>query len=102
VLAARNVQKERLRGSSAACNAQMTHAQLRRLAHMEPAARAALHEAHERAALTMRGHDRVLRVARTLADLEGSPRVRRRHVAEAVAYREPPPALDAAVAGALA
>jgi magnesium chelatase family protein len=79
----------------------MTHAQLRRWAEMEPAARAALHEAHERAGLTMRGHDRVLRVARTLADLDGSRRVRRRHVAEAVAYREPPPALDTAVAGAL-
>jgi magnesium chelatase family protein len=101
VLVARRVQKDRLRGSPAACNAQMTHSQLRRLANMEPAARAALHEAHERAGLTMRGHDRVLRVARTLADLDGSKRVRRRHVTQAVAYREPPPALDAAVAGAL-
>jgi predicted ATPase with chaperone activity len=41
----------------------------------------------------------VLRVARTLADLEGLARVRRRHVAQAVAYREPPPAPDAAMAG---
>jgi magnesium chelatase family protein len=49
----------------------------------------------------MRGHDRVLRVARTLADLDGSDRVLRRHVAQAVAYREPPPALDSAVAGML-
>ena len=72
VLAARAVQERRLRGSPAACNAHMTHAQLRRAANLEPAARAALHDAHERAGLTMRGHDRVLRVARTLADLEGS------------------------------
>ena len=68
-------------------------------ANLEPAARAALHDAHERAGLTMRGHDRVLRVARTLADLDGSDRVLRRHVAQAVAYREPPPVLDGAVAG---
>jgi magnesium chelatase family protein len=102
VLAARGVQKKRLRESAAACNGQMTHSELRRLANMEPAARAALHDAHERARLTMRGHDRVLRVARTLADLDSSQRVRRRHIAEAVAYREPPPALDPAVAGALA
>ena len=59
----------------------------------------ALHDAHERAGLTMRGHDRVLRVARTLADLDGSDRVLRRHVAQAVAYREPPPVLDPAIAG---
>jgi magnesium chelatase family protein len=99
VLAARAVQRDRLRGSPATCNAHMTHAQLRRVANLEPAARAALHDAHERAGLTMRGHDRVLRVARTLADMEGSRRVRRPHVTQAVAYREPPPALDAAVAG---
>jgi len=101
VLAARAVQERRLRGSPAACNAHMTHAQLRRVANLEPAARAALHDAHERAGLTMRGHDRVLRVARTLADLDGSDRVLRRHVAQAVAYREPPPVLDGAVAGML-
>jgi magnesium chelatase family protein len=99
VLAARAIQEQRLRGSPAGCNAHMTHAELRRSADLEPAARAALHDAHERAGLTMRGHDRVLRVARTLADLDGSQRVRRRHVAQAVAFREPPPVLDAAVAG---
>ena len=99
VLAARAVQRERLRGTPASCNAQMTHAQLRRVANLEPAARSALHDAHERAGLTMRGHDRVLRVARTLADMDGSGRVRRPHVTQAVAYREPPPALDMAVAG---
>jgi magnesium chelatase family protein len=99
VLAAREVQGRRLRGSPAACNADMSHAQLRRLANLDGAARVALHEAHERAGLTMRGHDRVLRVARTLADLDGEERVGRTHVAQAVAYREPPRALDAAVAG---
>jgi len=99
VLAARAVQEQRLRGSPAACNAHMTSAEVRRWADLEPAARAALHDAHERARLTMRGHDRVLRVARTLADLEGSARVRRNHVAQAVAYREPPAAPDEALAG---
>jgi magnesium chelatase family protein len=94
VIAARALQQQRLRDSAASCNAHMSHAELRRLADLEPAARAALHDAHERAGLTMRGHDRVMRVARTLADLEGSRRVQRRHVTQAVAYREPPPVLD--------
>jgi magnesium chelatase family protein len=99
VLAARAVQEQRLRGTVTSCNAHMTHSQLRRSANLDQAARAALHDAHERAALTMRGHDRVLRVARTLADLDGSGSVRRRHVAQAVAYREPPPVLDSVGAG---
>ncbi|HEX7775892.1 MAG TPA: ATP-binding protein, partial [Parvibaculum sp.] len=48
-----------------------------------------LGEASERMHLTARGYHRVLRVARTLADLESSESVRRIHVAEALAYREP-------------
>ncbi len=48
-----------------------------------------LTEAAARMRLTARGYHRVLRVARTLADLDGSPGVRRAHVAEALAYREP-------------
>ena len=99
VVAARSLQQHRLRESPAACNAQMSHAELRQLADLEPGARKALHDAHERAGLTMRGHDRVLRVARTLADLEGSRRVQRRHVTQAVAYREPPPVLDEVALG---
>ncbi len=46
-----------------------------------------LTEAAERMRLTARGYHRVLRVARTLADLEGSEAVRRIHVAEALSYR---------------
>ncbi|MGB5949236.1 MAG: ATP-binding protein, partial [Parvibaculum sp.] len=50
---------------------------------------ALLTEAAERMHLTARGYHRVLRVARTLADLDGAEHVRRIHVAEALAYREP-------------
>lgn len=101
VMAARTVQERRLRSSPAACNAQMSHGELRRTADLEPAARRALHDAHDRAGLTMRGHDRVLRVARTLADMDAAKRVARRHVAQAVAYRGLPPVSDAAPAGAM-
>ena len=54
----------------------------------EPAGRALLSRAAERLRLSARGYHRVLRVARTLADLDGSPAVGRRHVAEALSYRK--------------
>ena len=89
VVAARARQRSRLHEAAATCNAQMSAAELRRLCRLDGAARRALADAHERAGLTMRGHDRAMRVARTLADLDGSETVQRRHVAQAVAYRAP-------------
>ena len=53
----------------------------------EPAGGALLARAAERLHLSARGYHRVLRVARTLADLDGSTTVARRHVAEALSYR---------------
>ncbi len=87
VIAARMAQRRRLADSPATCNADMSGAQLRSHSSLQAAARAALLDAHDRAGLTMRGHDRAIRVARTLADLDGSEQVGRAHVAQAVAYR---------------
>jgi magnesium chelatase family protein len=53
----------------------------------DPAGRALLTWAAEKLRLSARGYHRVMRVARTLADLEGAPGVGRRHVAEALSYR---------------
>ncbi len=89
VIAARARQRTRLAGTAAACNAQMGLSELRRLCRLDGAAGQALSDAHDRGTLTMRGHDRVMRVARTLADLDGCDTVQRRHVAQAVAYRVP-------------
>ncbi len=89
VIAARARQAGRLSGTPVSCNAQLRPAELRRLCRLDGAARRALADAHDRAGLTMRGHDRAMRVARTLADLDGSETVQRRHVAQAVAYRAP-------------
>ncbi len=68
-------------------NAEADGALLDEVATPEPAGRALLTRAAERLRLSARGYHRVLRVARTLADLEGSPIVARRHVAEALSYR---------------
>ena len=68
-------------------NAEADGALLDEVATPEPAGRALLARAAERLRLSARGYHRVLRVARTLADLDGSAAVARRHVAEALSYR---------------
>jgi magnesium chelatase family protein len=71
-------------------NAEADGALLDEVATPDAAGRALLIRAAERMRLSARGYHRVLRVARTLADLEGSPGVGRRHVAEALSYRRIP------------
>src|SRR5262244_123351 len=68
-------------------NAEADGALLDEIATPEPAGRALLARAAERLRLSARGYHRVLRVARTLADLEGAPAVARAHIAEALSYR---------------
>jgi magnesium chelatase family protein len=75
-------------------NARLRGAALRRTCAPDDAGRRLLHAAVERLGLSARAHDKVLRVARTLADLEGAEAVRAVHVAEAIQYR----ALDRAIA----
>jgi len=70
-------------------NAEADGALLDEIASPEASGRALLLRAAERLRLSARGYHRVLRVARTLADLDGSPSVERRHIAEALSYRRP-------------
>ena len=90
VVAARERQQFRLRGTGATCNAEMTPAMLGSVAAITPGARRLLLGMHDRAALSARGHHRVLRVARTLADLHGSEVVGPEHVQAAVQFRAEP------------
>jgi magnesium chelatase family protein len=92
VTEARARQHRRLAGSAARCNGELSPAEIRLVCPLEPSARTTLYAAHERLALSVRGHDRVLRVARTLADLDGRDVIARADVAEAAAYRETSPA----------
>ena len=65
----------------------MTPEMLRRHCALDDAASNLMREAFESLGLSARGHDRVLRVARTIADLDGSERITEDHVAEAIMYR---------------
>jgi magnesium chelatase family protein len=76
-------------------NAEADGALLDEVATPEPAGRALLQRAAERLQLSARGYHRVLRVGRTLADLDGAETVARRHIAEALSYRQ---AINAAAA----
>ncbi|WP_374577169.1 YifB family Mg chelatase-like AAA ATPase [Phenylobacterium sp.] len=98
VTAARALQAERAGADGAAFNARAEGDFLEKIAELDPTARALLAKAAEAGGLTARGWTRTLRLARTIADLEGAGPVRRVHVAEALAYRR----TGAAPAGVMA
>jgi magnesium chelatase family protein len=87
VLAARERQRGRLGETGSTLNARMSPRQLRRLGPLAPEATRLMAAAMTRLGLSARGHDRALRVARTIADLAGSGTVHAEHCAEAVQYR---------------
>ncbi|OIP87798.1 MAG: AAA family ATPase [Rhodobacterales bacterium CG2_30_65_12] len=89
VIHARAVQAARFEGSTARANADAEGAVLNAVATPDAEGREMLLKAAERFGLSARGYHRVLRVARTIADLAGEPQVRRPHVAEALSYRLP-------------
>jgi magnesium chelatase family protein len=87
VEAARGRQQARLAGTPWTSNGQMPGRIARREGHLSAAAEQILSEAVDRVALSGRGFDRLLRVARTVADLAGATLVDAQHVAEALAFR---------------
>ncbi|MEA2550931.1 MAG: magnesium chelatase family protein, partial [Actinomycetota bacterium] len=84
---ARERQRERLVGVGVTCNAHLPGPLARREARLDPAAERLLERAVESMALTGRGFDRGLKVARTVADLEGAEAVSEAHLSEALSYR---------------
>lgn len=85
--AARRRQQARYAGSGVHCNAGMTSEQLARWCEVDKASAELLRTAFTRLGLSARAYTRILKVARTIADLAGSERVEKRHIAEAVQYR---------------
>ena len=84
---ARKIQRERFKGSSTLCNAKINAEQFEKACIIDKAAEKTLKDAFESLGLTARAYDRVLKVARTIADLEQSEVIRSEHVLEAVQYR---------------
>ena len=84
---ARQRQQERFAGTKAYANAQMTPRLLRKHCQLDAASEQLLETAMNRMGLSARAHDRILKVARTIADLEGVPDIAPKHIAESIQYR---------------
>ncbi|MEW5846338.1 MAG: YifB family Mg chelatase-like AAA ATPase [Bacteroidota bacterium] len=88
VVKARQIQEERfVPWADVHCNAQMTSKLIRQFCVLDEAGTAILKTAMERLNLSARAYDRILKVSRTIADLEGSEKILPQHVAEAIQYR---------------
>lgn len=89
VIAARQIQQERFKDHKGIhCNAQMTERMIHQYAEPDDQSLDMLRMAMERMSLSARAYSRILKVARTIADLDGSSNVQLPHIAEAVGYRQ--------------
>ena len=87
VIKARNIQYERFKGKNTYCNAQMGPKEIKKYCILEESAGMMLHNAIEKLGFSARAYDRILKVARTIADLAGSEIIQSNHIAEAIKYR---------------
>ena len=85
--AARAIQNRRFGGRGGMCNARMGPGEMRKFCDLDEASAELMKQAFEAMGLTARSYDRILKVARTVADLEGSESIEPHHIAEAIQYR---------------
>jgi len=84
---ARTVQRDRFRDSRTGANARMTQAQIKRHCHLDSPLGDLLQQAMEQLSLSARAYDRILKVARTIADLAAAEHIAAPHLLEAIQYR---------------
>jgi len=84
---ARQIQLERYKGTGITCNAKLTPAMTRQFCNPDREAIMLLEKVFESLGLSARAHDKILRTARTIADLAGSEQITSDHISEAVMYR---------------
>ena len=87
VIAAREIQLRRFEGLDIHCNAMMNSAMLRRFAPLDKGVATLLESAMSRLNLSARAYDRIIKVARTIADLEGKEHIEPQHITEAIGFR---------------
>lgn len=84
---ARKIQIERYKGTKVFCNAQLSTSLLQKYCKLGEEERTLLRNAFEKMGLSARAHNRILKVSRTIADLDGSENIKTPHIAEAIQYR---------------
>ena len=85
--AARKIQQERYKGTNIYCNAKMNSKQIKEFCKIDALSEQILQTAFDKFSISARGYTRILKVARTIADLEGEPNILARHITEAINYR---------------
>ena len=84
---ARAIQTKRFEGTDITCNAKMTPAVTRQVCRLDETSKKMLERCFETMGLSARAYDKILRIARTIADLDESDNIELEHVTEAVQYR---------------
>jgi len=88
VVKARTVQAGRFSDRKTRTNSRMSHRQIEKFCKLDTSCEMLLKQAMTELGLSARAHDKICRVARTIADLAGSENIRAEHVAEAISYRK--------------
>ena len=87
VEAAREIQRQRFADTALTCNADMGVAEVREFCGVDDSGRSLLRAAMTQLGMSARSYHRILKLARTIADLEGVPDIQTHHLAEAIQYR---------------